>query len=298
MQGSSRSVGGLMPPGVVIGCVGPTNTACGDRQRNGSAEWCTVRKEHGEPMNNRVMCTGRHSPSMIATAVAVATVISGCGQRWLPATEERVPDIIPIAGSPDVQRYRDEFSTSATREAGVAPDREEPATPADCSMIKGRVFATDHSTNCQLWVIQSYVGSNWQHEQKVYIYSNEKKALREVSAFADRVIGEAFVLSREGCSEPFLMATVSESAEYRPWNDELWTCDLRTERLQRISTGRLPSVSPARSAVSFWKVDRTGFHCLYVWDLQAGRIEPVLSMWESDPGSGPGWTCRWSEDSR
>ena len=214
--------------------------------------------------------------------------------------EEKIPDITPITKAPQFQKYVMEFSNPAKKEPVVpVSDRKEPFIPADHRLVQGRILYADHNTNCSLWAIQTYGGQYWTDQQKLYIYSEKDQALQEITAFSQKTIGwQSFVLSDENCSEPFIVASVGWHDGYSPWADELWTYIIRTKEAKRISLGQLADISPDRSIVSFWKVDRNGFHCLYLWNIKSGEIAPVISMWEADPGSGPGWHCRWSVDSQ
>jgi hypothetical protein len=92
--------------------------------------------------------------------------------------------------------------------------------------------------------------------------------------------------------------TLGVHNELSPWADELQTYLLRSKMTEKLSVGQLVDVSPDHSTVVFEKLDEHGFHCLFLWNVNVRKIEPMVSLWESDPGSGRGWHCRWSEDSQ
>jgi len=236
---------------------------------------------------------------------SIASLLVGCQ----PQVEEKIPDIISITNAPDLQQYVLEFSKPVPS-ASPGPivtknERKEPPLPVDHSLIQGKVFYVDHNTNCFLWLMQSYTGSNWWERQRLYVYSEKTKELQEMNAFAHKEIEEGFVLSDKDCAELFLVTSVSRCDDYSPWADELWTYTMRNKEWKRISIGGWIDISPDRSKVAFWKSSKEifwlwggGFHCLYLWDIKSGQIEPIISMWESDPGSGPGWDYRWAADSK
>lgn len=132
----------------------------------------------------------------------------------------------------------------------------------------------------------------------------KNERIAEITAFAQKKVNRGFVLSDKDCTEPFLIICVSKRDVASPWTDELWTYAIRSKELKHISIGGWIDISPDRSIVTFWKssegnlLSGGGFHCLYLWDIKSGQIEPIVSMWESDPGSGRGWDWRWSEDSK
>lgn len=112
---------------------------------------------------------------LLGLIFAIALFLVGCQ----PLVDEKIPAVIAITNAPDLQRYVLEFSKPASREPIVAvSDRKEPVIPVDHSLIQGKVLSIDHNTNCSLWLIQSYVGSNWWEQQKVYVYSEKTKELR------------------------------------------------------------------------------------------------------------------------
>ena len=246
-------------------------------------------------------------PNPAISKLRVRWGIAGClfvvavlVQHWVRSSDlvEKIPDITSITNDPEAQKYISNLSWSKQEPVVAVSDRKEPAIPVDRSRIQGRILEADHNTNCWMWAIQTYDGQNWTDQQKLYVYSEKDLALQEVTAFAHKTIGsQSFVLSDVNGSEPFIVTSVGWHDGYSPWADELWTYNIRTKEASRVSLGQLEDVSPDRSTVRFWRVDRNGFHCLYLWNIKSGEIEPVISMWEGDPGSGPGWDCRWSADS-
>jgi hypothetical protein len=121
--------------------------------------------------------------------------------------------------------------------------------------------------------------------------------LKEITAFANKVLWRTYLFSDKEGKESFIMAQVTD----RPGHhcaDELWSFALEKRELRRICAGSRLSVSPDRSMATFMKSDEDGFHSIHLMDIATGQMEPILSLWESDPGSGIGWDSRWSVDSR
>jgi hypothetical protein len=195
-------------------------------------------------------------------------------------------------------RRKSEFSQPVVREPVIAvADRKEPTLPLDHNRIEGKVLYEDHNTSCHLRLIQSYLGNNWRELQKMCVYLETEKELQEVSAFEQWQVGPGFILSDNNSTNSLIATTVSVRDEYRPWTDEVIIYFLKSRETKRLSSGQLLSVSPDHSTVMFQEVDRDGFYCLFTWNINVGRSKPILSMSEADPGSGPGWVCRWSQGS-
>jgi len=66
----------------------------------------------------------------------------------------------------------------------------------------------------------------------------------------------------------------------------------------RLTDGGYCKASQDHSHVAFWRADESGFHSFHILDLRSGNIDDVISMWESDPGSGISWDWGWSADSK
>ena len=70
--------------------------------------------------------------------------------------------------------------------------------------------------------------------------------------------------------------------------------------MQYIGPGHEVVVAPDRRTAAFLRSEGSlnGFHSLHVWDVGGHTVEPVLSLWEADPGSGISFTYQWSHDSK
>ena len=235
---------------------------------------------------------------LLGFACSGSLFLAGCTPRSSVEVGEKIPEIISITNVPDLNRYVLEFSKPTPREPSVPiRERKEPPLPVDHSLVQGRVLYADHNTNCSLWLMQSYMSSNWWEQQRLYVYSEKPKELQEITALAQKQITRGFVLSDKDCAEPLLVMSVLGSNDWSFWTSELWTYDLRSKDAKKLSLGLLDEVSPDHSKVLFEKLDEHGFHCLFLWNVNVGQIEPMLSLREPGEGSGETWDCRWSEDS-
>jgi len=219
-------------------------------------------------------------------------VLQNCDGWWDKSeVEEKVPKFLPITSAPNLQPYVLEFSQGASKHI-------EETIPVGTNLIEGTVDGVDHNTNCSLWLILSHKGRTWGEDQKLYLYSDKSNQLHEVKAFPRTRVQKAFVFSDKQGRNPFILASVRQlNSDW--WVSALWTNNLQTGLSARITTGgNWPDIAPDHSAVAFWRGDDAGFHSLHVWDANDGHIEAVLSMWESDPGSGTSWDIIWSKDSK
>ena len=73
----------------------------------------------------------------------------------------------------------------------------------------------------------------------------------------------------------------------------------RAARCATCSRVEAPILSPDRRAVAYVtsENDHVGHHTIAVWTVGAPAPVPVLSLWETDPGSGRSFGYRWSQSS-
>jgi len=198
--------------------------------------------------------------------------------RPLINVEERVPEIVSIGNVPELQSYVMEFSKPAAREPVVTvSERKEPFIPVDHDLVQGKVISVDHNTNCSLWVIQSYKGSNWWEQQKLYFYSDSSRELEEITAFSGKQIYRPVVLST-GNSNAFILAPVWTNDKYGYYSEsthELWAFQIKSKDTRQICIGHDVNVSPDHSKSIFLRSSKDnlmlgggGFHCVYLWDVQ------------------------------
>ncbi|HYW32800.1 MAG TPA: hypothetical protein VE869_14975 [Gemmatimonas sp.] len=53
-----------------------------------------------------------------------------------------------------------------------------------------------------------------------------------------------------------------------------------------------------RDVIALTREAARSFHTTYVWSIRDGRLHPVVSLQESDPGSGRSYLLNWSRDGR
>jgi len=231
--------------------------------------------------------------SLWILACVIAMALYWCWPGDWADTVEKVPEIAPLTNFPALERYALEFP-----QLGSEPRRRPEAFLSfDPSLIQGNVGMVDHNTNCSLWLFLTYSGSNYYDGQKLHLYSDESNRLDEITAYSSVEVSQAFVLSEKNGESPFILASVC------PTNAKWWDKELRTNKLhastaRRMTSGGACHVSPDHLKVAFWRQNGAGFHSLHMWVVGAACIDDVISMWESDPGSGTSWYCHWSADSK
>jgi hypothetical protein len=230
---------------------------------------------------------------LLGIAALIGMGCPGCGREAASETVETVPAIHSLTNAPELGRYAVEFA----RDDAKPVEKQALLIPIGRNLIAGSIISVDHNTNCSLWLILSHSGSNYFDGQKLYLYSDKISQLNELTVYKDLRVLNSFVLSDNRGEQPFILASVW------PTNSDWWVGELRTNNLRmgsalRMATGRWCKVAPDHSMAAFWRDDSAGFHSLHLWDVNTGGIQNVISMWESDPGSGTSWDWDWSADSR
>ena len=241
-------------------------------------------------------------PLGLLAATAVFVLYFGGCTKDTSEVVEKVPDVTPIANAPELKPYVVEFSTNKAFTKPVIPISEqiEPFVPVDHKLVEGKIVFVDSQTNCALWLIQSYKGATWTEDQKIYLYSEKTSELKEMTVFTNKLLWKAYLFSDNECKEPFILAQVTDRQDhhYRSWADELWSFTVGKQELKRISAGNRVSVSPDRKMAIFMKSDKEGFHSMHLLEIASGHMEPIMSLWEPDPGEGISWEWKWSADSK
>jgi hypothetical protein len=221
----------------------------------------------------------------------------GCRGGGDSEVEEKIPDVGNIANAPhNMSNYVSEFKQAAAllKPRVHIPDRT-PMVPVPQALIDGKVLHVDSYTNCSLSLVLSFIGDNWQENQRLYFHNEKSSNLVQINAFTNKTVFDAYLSSHEGCNKPFILAHAREGFR---GSGNLYTLALGTGELKNISSGYALLLSPDRSAAVFRRSNRKGFHTLFLLHIDDMSIEPIVSIWEEDPGSGSSWFWQWSKDSK
>ena len=222
------------------------------------------------------------APFGLLRVAAIAFCLIGCQRE----VQEHVPQIEPIRDAPELLKYL-AVNGSSTKSNLTPPLRV-------VSEIRGSVDTVRHDPVCAVWLIQSHTSEHWSLGQELRVFFEKSNQIVRITAFArDILLPGVELITRGGCQEKLIVAEVQ-----RPPNNSLWTYSVESNIARRITTGHALNLSPDHSKAAFMKSEEAGFHCLYLWEIATGRIEPILSLWEQDPGSGISWECDWSDDSK
>ena len=79
----------------------------------------------------------------------------------------------------------------------------------------------------------------------------------------------------------------------------IYAVDLEGGTLRYLFPGHDIALSPNRELAAYTTSENgiDGFHGIRVWEVGRPASEPVLSLWEGDPGSGITFECKWAPDS-
>jgi hypothetical protein len=75
---------------------------------------------------------------------------------------------------------------------------------------------------------------------------------------------------------------------------------MQQRQMEYLSPGHQLVVSPNRRHVAFLTSGNgmDGFHNIWIFDAVTGQSRRLLSLWETDPGSGTSFDYDWSHDSK
>lgn len=227
--------------------------------------------------------------------------------NWGSGMEEKVPEILDRQSNPDIARYGAEFSE-------WSPAATEPIAPAGAP-VRGRVVATDYDVGGERWIIQSHEGERWIDQQRFALWSDATQQLDQLDLPSSMIFEQPKFIHREGKTlivlehwQSWFMPVKAKLRRYlNSWFDEtlrperaLYLYDVKTRGLTYFGPGHTLVVSPDRTHGAFLRSGATasGFYSLHLWDFDTGKIDTVLSLHESDPGSGRSFEYHWSDDSR
>ena len=244
-------------------------------------------------------------PAFAFHASCVAVLGPG---NWGSGMEEKVPEMLDAALKPAALRYRTEFAEA--RDPTIQP---APQLPHGLE-LPGKILNTDHDQQTGRWVIQTYEGERWIDQQHFYLWSEPEEQPRQLSLPDSMVLenplfihqGSQSTLVLERWNSWYLPATAKLRRYARSWFDHtlrperaLYLYDIETRTLSYFGPGHDLVVAPDRRRGAFLRSGATssGFYSLHVWDFASTEIETVLSLRESDPGSGRSFDYVWSKDS-
>jgi hypothetical protein len=245
-------------------------------------------------------------PAFAFHASCVAVLGPG---NWGSGMEEMIPEILETASSPEALRYQIEFA-----EGG---DQTVPPTPQLPPVLDlpGKLLSTDHDQQAARWVVQTYEGQRWIDQQRFYLQSEPEAQPRELD-LPDSMIFEnpVFIHPNSGAmlvlehwNSWYIPATAKLRRYARSWLDatlrperSLYLYDIESHSLSYFGPGHDLAVAPDRRRGALLRSGATssGFYSLHIWDFASGEINTVMSLHESDPGSGRSFHYRWSRDSR
>jgi hypothetical protein len=243
-------------------------------------------------------------PAFAFHASCVAVLGPG---NWGSGMEEKVPEILDAESNPDVVGYRAEFSETS-------PDPTEPVVPPGAT-VRGRVVAADHEEQSGLWVFQSHEGERWIDQQRFTLWSEATQQLDELDLPSSMLFEQPKFIHREGKTvlvlerwQSWFMPVKAKLRRYlNSWFGEtlrperaLYLYNVETRDLTYFGPGHTLVVAPNLAGGAFLRSGATasGFYSLHIWDFETDQIETILSLHESDPGSGRSFAYRWSQDSR
>jgi len=86
--------------------------------------------------------------------------------------------------------------------------------------------------------------------------------------------------------------------ETRTTRSSVFLYDIDAQHATRISAGGSVQVSPDGRSAAVLRRDEQGFCSIHVLRLADLQMDPAISIWESDPGSGVSFSYRWALDSK
>jgi hypothetical protein len=260
-------------------------------------------------------------PAIAIHASCVAVLGPG---SWGSGLEEKTPEILSAASNPVVQAYSREFSLQPEE----SPRLDLPEG-LDAGALRGTVVWVDTLDERRIWAIQTYEGTNWTEGQHVYLWrepamqatgGHEDRprhpgSIEEIGIALDRVVEQpAFIKRGEkaalvyGCWRSWAIPASEKLKRYaRSWFDPelrpefgLYIYDVESRQSEYFGPGHSLKVSPdPRSGVILRSgALGAGYYSVHLWDFATGRVDTILSLRESDEGSGRSFDYRWSSDSK
>ena len=219
-------------------------------------------------------------------------LLVGCNPKSPSGVTECVPAITPVVNSPGMQQYVSEFAerrkSEGTTNRGPPQDAHK-----NIAAVRGKIFIRETNPVAGSSLVVSYEGEHWNDQQRLY-YFPSNHGYTEIVAFQGKALLSAVFLTNEVGAEIAILADVSEDV----WKHSIWKLDLRSNQLARVTTGGWWMMSPDGKSILFRRSDGEGFHSFHLLNLSNDEMQDIISMWESDPGSGTSFDVAWSKDSK
>ena len=232
-------------------------------------------------------------------------LVFGPPARWGSGVEDAAP------------RFADVESPAAARYA-AAPGVDSsssnlPAEAGQSSGVAGRVLHFDEVAELGYSVLQTHAGRYWSQNQHLYFRRTGSADWREVPLPQDFIADNPRLVRLNGRVTALVERWNSwwpYSRSYRRFVLSVTRPELRAQyavyalefeggTLHYLFPGHDIVLSPNREFAAYTtsENDISGFHGIRVWEVGRPGSEPVLSLWEGDPGSGISFDYKWVPDS-
>jgi hypothetical protein len=128
-------------------------------------------------------------------------------------------------------------------------------------------------------------------QQHLYFYIHGRDQLMELNLAA---LGEIRITNPQLALQGGAFVVLLET----PTGSSICLYDIDTGRITNISPGGSVQVSPNGKSAVFLRRNEEGFCSIHILRLADLQIKTIMSLWESDPGSGVSFSYRWSLDSK
>ncbi len=182
------------------------------------------------------------------------------------------------------------------------------------SRVAGRVLHLDEAAELGHSVLLSHAGRYWSQDQHLYFRRTASGDWREFPLPHQFIADNPRVVRLNGR----VSALVELWSSWRPYSRSylrfvlsvtrpelraeygVYALDFEGGTLRYLFPGHDIVLSPNRDLAAYTtsENDISGFHGIRVWEVGRTGSEPVLSLWEGDPGSGISFDCKWAPDSR
>ena len=228
---------------------------------------------------------------------------------WGSGLDEKEPTIVPAQARPEVSGYIQEF-VGRPRQFGAPAELPDAAGP-----FPGRAVYADSLEPENLWVVQTHDGERWVDEQHVFLWHGQSAQREEINITNGMLVKNPVLVRHRGRVmvvfgrwDTWYLPTGRKLTRYlSSLSDEtlrpeysLYLYDLDEKRSTYWGPGHTLVASPDRRRALFLRSGAMGgsYYSLHLWDLDTDQVETIVSLRESDPGSGRSFEYRWSKDSR
>jgi hypothetical protein len=233
-------------------------------------------------------------------------LVFGPPSRWGSGVEDHVPNFAGIG-----------FTLAAP--ITLAPGNELPPRKSvdeteKRSGITGRILYFEEVPQYGYAVLQTYNGRYWSEDQHLYFRRASDDHWREISLPPPFIISNPELILQDGR----VMALIERWDSWWPYRKNfsryllsifqpelraeysLCLLDLERGRFRYLFPGHTVVLSPDRRFAAYTTSENgfSGFHTIRVLKVGQPKAEPVLSLWETDPGSGVSFTYKCTQDSQ